>query len=144
MLENRGGTLEALHVVNLAIELLAGAGERLLQDRGVFGLDGVGFRGGDRAFGDQLPAEDRACAEALIKTLEDYGVFIVSAGRAEKWLASLHVDASKRNWLPAMFARIGSDPDATGYVKPEAEDVWDFVRSVGRWIGNPHRKGMPA
>src|SRR5664280_1508745 len=59
VLENRRGTLEALHVVNLAIELLAGAGERLLQDRGVFGLDGVGFRGGDRAFGDQLPAENR-------------------------------------------------------------------------------------
>ena len=92
----------------------------------------------------QLPAVDRACAEALIKTLEEYGVFIVSVGRAEKWLASLHVDASKRNWLPAMFARLGSDPDATGYVKPEAGDVWAFVRSVGTWIGNPQRKGMPA
>jgi ABC-type ATPase involved in cell division len=92
----------------------------------------------------QLPAEDRPCAEALIKIVEEYGVFIVPAGRAEKWLASLHVDASKRNWLPAMFARLGSDPDATGYVRPEAGDVWDFVRSVGRWIGNPRRKGMPA
>jgi energy-coupling factor transporter ATP-binding protein EcfA2 len=105
------------------------------------------FRAKNLQSGDgmaQLPVEDRACAETLIKTLEEYGVFIVSVGRAEKWLESLHVDASKRNWLPAMFARLGSDPDETGYVKPEAGDVWDFVRNVGHWIGNPHRKGMPV
>ena len=93
---------------------------------------------------NQLPAEDRACAEALIKTLDEYGVFIVSVGRAEKWLASLHVDASKRNWMPAMFDRLGSDPDAAGYVKPATGDVWGFVRSIGNWIGNPQRKGMPG
>jgi ABC-type thiamine transport system ATPase subunit len=92
----------------------------------------------------QLTADDRACAEALIKTVEEYGVFIVPFGEVEKWLKGLHVDASKRNWLPAMFDRLGSDPESLGYVKPEAGDVWDFVRSVGSWIGNPRRKGMPA
>lgn len=92
----------------------------------------------------QLPAEDRACAEALIKTLEEYGVFIVSVGMVEKWLAGLAVGASKRNWLPAMFARLGSDPEAADYVRPEAGDVWNFLRSVGIWIRDPRRKGMPG
>ena len=39
-------------------------------------------------------------------------MFIVSVGMVEKWLAGLAVGASKRNWLPAMFARLGSDPEA--------------------------------
>jgi hypothetical protein len=68
----------------------------------------------------------------------------VPFGEVEKWLKDLHVDASKRNWLPAMFDRLGSDPEGLGYVKREAGDVWDFVRRVSCWIGNPQRKGMPA
>ena len=92
----------------------------------------------------QLSAEDCACAEALIKTLEEYGVFIVPVGMVEKWLSSLHVDASKRNWLPAMFARLGSDTDKADYVRPEDGDVWRFVRNIGRWIADARRKGMPA
>lgn len=93
---------------------------------------------------EQLPAEDRACAEALIKTLEEYGVFIVPVGDVEKWLAYLNVGAAKRNWLSAMFALLGSDPEAAAYVRPKTGDVWDFVRRVGLWIRNPERKGMPA
>ncbi len=47
----------------------------------------------------------------------------------------------KPDWAIAMLERLGSDSEDETYVAPGAADVWDFVRSVLGWIGNPARAG---
>ncbi len=67
---------------------------------------------------------------------------LVPVGELECWLRNLGVERNKSQWLIEMFDRMGSDPTAADYVHPGPEDVWGFIRSVGRWIRDPNRKGM--
>lgn len=41
-----------------------------------------------------------------------------------------------------MFDAMGTNPEHDGYVTPTSGDVWDFVRRILSWLGNPDRKGM--
>lgn len=92
-----------------------------------------------------IAAPIRNDVHALIKQLALYGLFIVSVGQLEDWLAQLGVVvAEKKDWLSAMFAAMGTDPTHASYVKPGNDDVWVFLRGIGRWVEDPNRKGMPV
>src|SRR5262249_24557861 len=89
-----------------------------------------------------LKAAERAACEALLKQLESYGLFVVPVGEVEGWLKGLGVSGAKSAWAVAMLDRLGADPNAAGYVAPSSGDVWDFLRGLGAWLGDPFRKGL--
>jgi hypothetical protein len=89
---------------------------------------------------DALPAEKQAAAE-LFDTLGQYGVFVTRRGELEHWLKALNVPGKKTDWTIAMLDRLGGDPSAPDYVRPENGEVWDFIREIVSWIKNPSRKG---
>lgn len=86
----------------------------------------------------------REAIQRAINELAQYGVFIVEEGELESWLTAIGVAHDpKHDWLARAFTRLGSDPSASTYVAVGGGGVWDFVESVGRWIANPQRRGMP-
>ncbi|PRQ03615.1 hypothetical protein ENSA5_14180 [Enhygromyxa salina] len=91
-----------------------------------------------------LTGDERETFEHLIDVFGQYGVFIVPLGELECWLTPLGLTPNtdkKRKWLEEALERLGWDPDLEGYVKPQAGDVWDFMRRVAAWIADPQRKG---
>ena len=66
---------------------------------------------------------------------------MVPVGEVEGWLAPLAV-SGKKSWLIRIFEAMGSDSDGNKYVKPAIRDVWGFIDGVGRWAGDPNRKGL--
>ncbi len=95
---------------------------------------------------DSLERSQRETAQVLLRDLGEYGIFLTQVGELEKWLAFLGVPSDtpeqKRDWLPSIFDRMGSDPDGPGYLQPGDDDVWSFIRQISKWIDNPSRKGM--
>ena len=89
-----------------------------------------------------LSPEDRQTAENLVRNAAEFGIFIVPAGEVENWLPNLEVEGSKSRWIQNMFDAMGTNPEHDGYVTPTSGDVWDFVRRILSWLGNPDRKGM--
>lgn len=85
---------------------------------------------------------NKALAEKLFSDLAEYGIFVVPGGELESWLKHLACTGHGPGWLIEAFGKMGSDPADTGYVKPTTGDVWDFIRKVQTWVGNPARKGM--
>ncbi len=90
-----------------------------------------------------LKGEQREACQKLLDDLASYGVFVVPNGELETWLAPLGAGASKGNWLPSVFEAMKSDPADPDYVQPAKGDVWQFVSSIGEWIADPDRQGMP-
>lgn len=94
-----------------------------------------------------LDQSNREAAEALLDDLGAYGIFLVPVGELERWLAELGMPQGpdqKQDWLPAVFEKMGSDPEHPEYLHPAQGDVWSFIERVGRWLGDPARRGMPA
>jgi ABC-type cobalamin/Fe3+-siderophores transport system ATPase subunit len=91
-----------------------------------------------------LTGKDREAAENLLSDLAKYGCFVVPKGEVEAWLEYLGIPKSKKNWLPRIFERMGSDPDSVDYVRPSQGDVWDFIGEISKWLRDPHRKGIPV
>ena len=89
----------------------------------------------------------RESAEVLLRDLSEYGIFLTPVGELEKWLTFLGVPSNtsdqKRDWLPLIFDKMGTDPDEVGYLTPDDSDVWVFIQKVAEWIADPSRKGMP-
>ena len=90
-----------------------------------------------------LEAQDAEAARILLASLEEYGIFVVDKGEVESWLAYLGAPQNKQKWLPEIFNRLGSDPHDDSYVHPREGDVWEFVRRIATWLGNPARRGLP-
>nr|WP_240360819.1 AAA family ATPase [Pyxidicoccus caerfyrddinensis] len=90
-----------------------------------------------------LGKDDAAACRDFIEKLAEYGVFVVPGGELESWLPHLKVNKSKHLWLGEVFGQMGSDPASADYMKPSLGDVWEFMRRIARWIGNPNRKGLP-
>jgi ABC-type transporter Mla maintaining outer membrane lipid asymmetry ATPase subunit MlaF len=91
-----------------------------------------------------LTSEERSACEDLFKQLGVYGLFVVPVGEVEGWLKGLGIPGAKSAWAVAMLDRLGADPKATGYVAPASGDVWDFLRGLAQWLGDPLRKGLPS
>lgn len=80
---------------------------------------------------------------SLLNQLADYGIFVVSGGELESWLAELGVVGHGPEWLIEVFEKMGANPQATGYVTPKENDVWKFLEKIGTWIRDASRRGMP-
>ncbi len=89
----------------------------------------------------QLGKEDQAAANDFFDQLQQYGVFVVRNGEVESWFPELGIKSKKKAWTVEMLERMGSDPNDSAYVKPAIGDVWDFLRSVVKWVDDPRRKG---
>lgn len=93
-----------------------------------------------------MPNEVRQSTAQLIEGLGKYGVFPVPVGELENWLAQLNVHSGHGPaWLVSIFDAMGSDPAGTNFLKPDSDDVWEFVERIMKWVGDPHRLGvLPA
>lgn len=96
---------------------------------------------GIRAFQDG----DKQTVEQFLAEMAEFGLFFVSVGELECWLADLAVARvrDKAAWITNMFTRLGSDPSAADYVAPGQTDVWEFIGQIKAWIANPNRRGIP-
>jgi hypothetical protein len=77
-----------------------------------------------------LPADIALQTRALVEKLALLGLFVVPVGELEEWLATNGVTTSKHNkwaWANEAAARVRK----TG---PQDGDVWDFMRSVARFL----------
>lgn len=92
----------------------------------------------------RLDAAASTALNSLLATLCTYGLFLVPVGALEQWLSHLGIAGRKRDWLPSVFAAMGTDPADPNYVKAAATDVWAFIRAVARWCADPNRLGIPA
>jgi hypothetical protein len=93
-----------------------------------------------------LGKADQARARRLFEKLADFGIFVVEVGELEGWLAALGLQESggKGGWIVKAFQKLGSNPDGAAYVKPAADDVWEFLDRLAAWVGDPDRLGLPA
>lgn len=91
-----------------------------------------------------LSSADRQAAEDLLSQLRQYGIFIVPGGELESWMRGLRATGHGPAWLIDIFERMGEDPSNANYVRPNAGDVWAFVRDIRNWLVDPARKGIPA
>lgn len=91
-----------------------------------------------------LTGQDREAAERLFDQLADYGLFTVRRGELESWLKNLDAAGKGPSWLTDIFEKMGEDAAAPGYVRPSADDVWEFVKTIRGWLVDPQRKGIPA
>ncbi|MGP0060886.1 MAG: ATP-dependent nuclease [Beijerinckiaceae bacterium] len=89
----------------------------------------------------QLGRDDQASANDFFDQLQQYGIFAVRNGEVESWLTELGIKSKKAAWTVDMLERMGSDPNDAAYVRPVAGDVWDFMRSVVKWVRDTQRKG---
>jgi ABC-type lipoprotein export system ATPase subunit len=92
-------------------------------------------------------SQRRSMETIFFEPLARLGIFIVPGGEVESWLADLLPNQSqpaKEAWLPRIFEALGSDPHGERYAQPREGDVWDFLRKIAQWIGDPRRQGMPS
>ena len=89
-----------------------------------------------------LQEDEQEMADDFFNTLANYGIFVVLGGEIESWLKNLDCAGHGPNWLIQVFNKIGDDPKQSNYLEPDQGDVWDFLRSISKWIKNPNRKGM--
>ena len=40
-----------------------------------------------------------------------------------------------------MFEKLGEDPALSSYVKPDTDDVWEFIQKIKKCLDNTDRKG---
>ena len=78
----------------------------------------------------------------VIAKLAKFGVFVVVVGELERWLSALGIAGKKTEWLMNAFATLGSDSKVGSYVRPAADDVWEFLDKIAAWCKNPSRQGI--
>ncbi len=91
-----------------------------------------------------LSGAERQAAEDLLNQLRQYGIFVIPGGELESWMKSLGATGHGPGWLIDMFERMGEDPSNANYVRPNTNDVWEFVCDIRSWLVDPARKGIPA
>jgi len=91
-----------------------------------------------------LDNPDMEAANNLFDQLADYGLFVVRSGELESWLKHLGATGHGPGWLVKVFEKMGENPDDAAYVKPNGDNVWQFIETIGTWLQNPKRKGIPV
>lgn len=81
-------------------------------------------------------------AEYLLDLLAKYGQFPVPVGELECWLPQVKSYNHGSKWLIKKFESLGFDELSPDYVKPEENDVWEFIYTIKLWLENPQRLGM--
>ncbi len=77
------------------------------------------------------PARDEALE--FLRSLADFGLFLVPVGELERWLPQLKCSGHGPDWLVEIFGRMGLVDTDPGYLKPLPEDVWAFLDTIGKW-----------
>lgn len=88
-----------------------------------------------------LPTPEKAAADQLFDTLDEYGLFTVRKGELETWLKHLGAVGKKTDWTVDVLDKMGGDATQPSYLKPSTGDAWDFMRKIIAWVRNPARKG---
>lgn len=90
-----------------------------------------------------LVGDEQTTLASLLDNMARYGIFLVPVGELEDWFSYLGSKPStdKSKWLRRTLDKLGVDPHSDDYARPTDEDIWDFMRQVNRWIGNPERLG---
>lgn len=91
-----------------------------------------------------LSKSEQEAAQNLLNQLGEYGIFVVPGGELESWLQLLGASGHGPSWLISIFEKMGEDPDAVNFLKPNEEDVWEFMSKVKAWLIDSNRKGIPA
>jgi predicted ATPase len=123
-----GGTREGLNPTRVAID------QSLREKHANYKRN----RGLELLQGDELET-----AKLYLRTLAEYGVFLVPSGEVESWLSEFNVRSKSADWLIPMFEKLGSDDTLSDYVRPKEGDVWEFLGLVRAWLLNPRRSGIP-
>lgn len=89
-----------------------------------------------------LPRETREAAENMLRSLAEYGLFVVPGGELEVWLQEMGAKGHGPSWLKGIFAAMGDDPSKETYVHPSEHDVWKFIDDISAWFNNPNRRGL--
>lgn len=89
-----------------------------------------------------LQGEDLSPAELLLETLGKYGQFPVPVGELECWLPQVKSHKHGSKWLIKKFENMGFDESSSNYIKPENNDVWEFISEINQWLENSQRSGM--
>jgi hypothetical protein len=92
---------------------------------------------------DALPPAEAEEVDQFLGALRRHGIFVVPVGEVENWLADLEVPGAKTQWAVKMLERLGSDTTSDEWVAPGDGDVWGFLDSIGAWVGDPDRRGIP-
>jgi predicted ATPase len=91
-----------------------------------------------------LDGPELETARLYLRTLAEYGVFLVPNGEVEAWLSKFGIGGKSAEWLIPMFERLGSDETLAEYVQPDDGDVWAFLGLVRNWLLDPERSGIPS
>lgn len=89
-----------------------------------------------------LQGEDLESATFLLNSLNEYGQFPVPVGELECWLPQVQSYNHGSKWLIKKFEDLGFDESSPDYVKPENNDVWEFISKINQWFENTQRLGM--
>ncbi|ETI67877.1 ATP-dependent nuclease [Neobacillus vireti] len=90
-----------------------------------------------------LPPDVREAADNFLNQIAEYGLFVIKNGELESWLKELEVTGHGSKWLIDIFEKMGENPDSEEYLKPTEVDVWYFMKTIGEWLLEPNRKGIP-
>jgi hypothetical protein len=91
---------------------------------------------------NKLPTADQEIGWKLLRTLKNYGIFIVPTGELESWFASLNIRGRRTTWLMNLFKKIGTSEDDPNYLSAGTGDVWDFLSEIKTWLDDSARRGM--
>jgi len=91
-----------------------------------------------------LPASEQAVGAELFGELKEFGVFVCPVGELESWFGGQFVGHGKARFLDLALSHLGDDPAAPTYLRPEGDDVWEFLDQIAIWTRNPDRAGIPT
>lgn len=83
----------------------------------------------------------RSC-EALLASLNNYGLFPVPIGEVEAWLQDVESSRHGNQWLTTKLENMGEDPYSPDYVRPDDRDVWNFIGEIRNWLYSTTKTGM--
>lgn len=89
-----------------------------------------------------LDDDHKSSCEALLASLNNYGLFPVPIGEVEAWLQDVESSRHGNQWLTTKLENMGEDPYSPDYVRPDDRDVWNFIGEIRNWLYSTTKTGM--
>jgi ABC-type cobalamin/Fe3+-siderophores transport system ATPase subunit len=125
-------------IPDLTIQSTATARTRIKQ---FFDNSGIDFKRNGGI--DVLQGQEKEACTNLFDQLAEYGLFVVRGGELECWLKNLGATGHGPKWLIQIFEKLGDDSSSSHYIKPDVNDVWNFISDIKKWLINGNKKGIP-